>query len=731
MYTGSEDNISNMSVKCNCMRVLVVDEIEAAACDMIADIDSTTQRSAGKLFKYGRHDTTPRAFGGLNVLLLGDFWQLPPMGIAVMSNPFGQKVLESAHANSAMSMFWLAAGTHSLQKWTKTGQRVMHLQVNKRSGRDVWFSQLLDTCRLGSMTMDDYNFLHGFPTKEPPACTACAGAYKHKMGVAIASKDVDWEQAWHEIKAAECKDCQHERARRRRVVGCEDVGGLSVEEARAILDNDRFTDGLFITECNKPVCLYSLTRSRLFAKQRKQQLLWIQAEDSPPHEHFAHYSRADLAEVKAKWLTPTYHARKTGGILSLLPCVFGMPIRVTGGQGADCKACGIHNGTKGWVRGWLLHDEDKKALQKNTEQEVVLAHLPQLIWIETVQELKQQHPNAPHKNWFPLKPVTNLWTLDAAEHMEITRKGFAAVPDFSSTIHVATGRTLNACLPDLGGLEEPPSLAAMMRGYIALSRAVDADGVVIVRPFSPRLFQQGEQPFPTLLLKVLQGQVPESELAARCLETKQNTKHSKEERMLKHMKLQCGLCAAVKNGEDFVKDLPGPFGQNFLQRALAPGPFRRCVVCTGEHREAGAKHVCCGCKRSLPKDCFSASQWKNRFKERHVQCLECAREAELGCSREAKLRCFLCDTMTEAHFSQSAKHNKAGRLARCMDCARPRCSNPSCQTCKICRVPSCRDTEWCEAWWLTSLLKRCVCPITEKPQRFRVEVAVPSVFQTC
>ena len=48
----------------------------------------------------------PRPFGGVNVFFLGDFWQLRPTGqLAIMSNPYGTKVLDSAKANTIMSMF--------------------------------------------------------------------------------------------------------------------------------------------------------------------------------------------------------------------------------------------------------------------------------------------------------------------------------------------------------------------------------------------------------------------------------------------------------------------------------------------------------------------------------------------------------------------------------------------------------------------------------------------------
>ena len=42
-------------------------------------------------------------------------------------------------------------------------------------------------------------------------------------------------------------------------------------------------------------------------------------------------------------------------------------------------------------------------------------------------------------------------------------------------------------------------------------RLVSADGLLIARSFSPLLFRQGEQAFPTLLMKVLQREVSDEE----------------------------------------------------------------------------------------------------------------------------------------------------------------------------------------------------------------------------
>ena len=118
-------------------------------------------------WKYDPKSGQPRVFGGVNTVFLGDFWQLRPTGqIALMSSPFAQKAMENAKAQQIMSMFWDSGISFSLQQWPNK-QRMLHLDVNERSGQDTWFSDILDRCRAGALTEDDYNFLHGYPTRKP------------------------------------------------------------------------------------------------------------------------------------------------------------------------------------------------------------------------------------------------------------------------------------------------------------------------------------------------------------------------------------------------------------------------------------------------------------------------------------------------------------------------------------------------------------------------------------
>ena len=246
-----------------------------------------------------------------------------------------------------------------------------------------------------------------------------------------------------------------------------------------------------------------------------QQLLWIQATDQPPHDYFSEYSAEDLRILKTKWLDPTYHAKKTDGILSLFPWVHDLPCKITNGRGSRCKEFGLHNGARCWLRALSLNSSDLERVRQSDGAELVLGQLPDAIWIESEMDLKKQVPGVP-KNWFPLTPMTNMWSLDKDENIEITRRGYALVPDFASTIHSATGRTLTSAIGDFGNFDEKPSYAAAMRGYIGMSRVQNADGLLISRPFPWKLFMQGVQPFPDLLLKTLKEDATMNELFAEC-----------------------------------------------------------------------------------------------------------------------------------------------------------------------------------------------------------------------
>ena len=70
-------------------RWLIIDEISMISASFLAEIDMRLRDliSTAQPYKM-RSDNLSRPFGGLNVLLIGDFWQLdPPQGVSLASLP--------------------------------------------------------------------------------------------------------------------------------------------------------------------------------------------------------------------------------------------------------------------------------------------------------------------------------------------------------------------------------------------------------------------------------------------------------------------------------------------------------------------------------------------------------------------------------------------------------------------------------------------------------------------
>ena len=167
-----------MHVKCGSLRFIFIDECECVGAGTCIDLETNLLNGVSTRNTYKHHLeerfkrlVTYRSFGGVNTSMFGDFFQLPPAGgTAVMPNPKSQSSLEHANVQNTLMRFWScyddANDVNALQQWQETNCKVMDLQVNHRSGEDVWYSDMLTSCREGNMSMTDWQFLHGLPTEE-------------------------------------------------------------------------------------------------------------------------------------------------------------------------------------------------------------------------------------------------------------------------------------------------------------------------------------------------------------------------------------------------------------------------------------------------------------------------------------------------------------------------------------------------------------------------------------
>ena len=117
-----------------------------------------------------------------------------------------------------------------------------------------------------------------------------------------------------------------------------------------------------------------------------------------------------------------------------------------------------------------------------------------------------------------------------------------------------------------------------------MSRVTDAEGLLLARPLPWKLFQQGPQLFPSLLMDILKEDVSKDHDFAECsrVDAAQRVLRLKESKLwLRNTEgLQCQKCLqefpAAKLLEGVKSDSDLEFGQRFFKYVVAPSLMRMC-----------------------------------------------------------------------------------------------------------------------------------------------------------
>ena len=145
------------STRCQSLRFVIIDEISMISAQMLAQIDLLTAKVVRKRSGYKtRADGSVRPFGGLNILLFGDWWQLKPVsGTALFGDPREAPTQTAYHG---MQLLWGSPPNAVHRCW--------HSEESLRCD-DVWYNDFLGQCRRGDLEVDTYNLFQGYPTTAP------------------------------------------------------------------------------------------------------------------------------------------------------------------------------------------------------------------------------------------------------------------------------------------------------------------------------------------------------------------------------------------------------------------------------------------------------------------------------------------------------------------------------------------------------------------------------------
>eukprot|EP00435_Cladocopium_sp_Y103_P058343 s631_g20.t1 len=583
-------------------RWLILDEFSMVSAELLAQLELRCRELMRDLSvaKYSS-DGRPRPFGGLNVILAGDLYQLPPpKGTFLGDIPWdlvaGRKATKQATALHGQTLLWGGAEAGM--------QGVTELVRCERTG-DMWLTEVQEELRRGQLSNNNHAFLHGAPTTVPGSWTAGRVTCQVPQCAALVTGNVEPRL----IKQQECTVCAKDRKSRELVIPAKPD-----ERCQAALEN-----AVAIFGTNDIKYHVNKRRAMLWASSRGKVVHLAVARDKASATVLQ--EKPDLLAEKLQWLQR--HDKECGGLYGLLPLCVGMPVRAT--EHLDRRR-GILKGCRGTIVGW-------SPCHGAPEDGVVLWNkLPEVVYVKFDTTDSWQIDGMPHSNVYPVAPCKRVWFLDRQSknpQLRVWRTQLPLAPAFAITAHVAQGQTVaEGVLTDLCvGVGGNPFTA-----YVAFTRVKGREHLFIYRAFDAAPFQRGIGLGRDLLLRQLRGdridwkallaKYCEERPCSMCAERKQSTafttgqwKRDDKDRVCRECThyyaaigtpWRCNVCK-LWHAED-------NFPQKHRQRQCSF--FRVCLTCE-------LKKPCVKCGISKAEAEFGPAAWKARNADRRC-CRDCA-----------------------------------------------------------------------------------------------------------
>ena len=372
-----------------------------------------------------------RPFAGVNVLLLGDFYQLPPPSGGYLADvPSSRRPPRLSAAADAEPDLLADYGRNLV--WGGALQGVTELEERERC-KDDWWNEVVDELRRGELSEENWRYLHGKPVEG-------------------------------------CRLTAAERESRRRVIagpGDPRLGEEKFRWAAAIVANN---DAKY--QINKD-------RAEDYSRAAESPLRWSVALDAPSAEVLQTQARGGAGEkgqgargaslraqecdkaARIRWLQ--YHDRDTENLSGMLPLAVGMRVVLADHlDRAEDKL--LLRGSAGRVHSWVWKENDLR---------------PTCVYVK-FDGATWQLDRAPEPGLYPVYPARKVWKLDAKRKkpvLKIARTQLPLAPAYAITAHGSRGKTLPAALVDFN----VDKRTDVTFGTVAASRVRSREDVLILR----------------------------------------------------------------------------------------------------------------------------------------------------------------------------------------------------------------------------------------------------------
>ena len=507
--SSKSDRSSTGAINYDKNRWKFIDEVSLVPAALYARAEEKARRmvpdaaSPSSYFKYAPNGTV-RDYGGINVVVVGDFYQLPPSHGAIslanvptdLFSRFQKSMTNNSNDLRGIELMWA------------DDMQMVELITQVRQEGDFWYRDVLTQMRGGCLSDNYHDFIHGNDTTIPGSYVEQVTTQrKSRYGTlenvvehgVLLCENTNCIRTWTKNKT-ECGICQKHRKSRTLVV-------TGADDPRYDLPN--FRKAVNLVSYNDNRCDMGQKRAVKFARESNQSIAYVIADDRTEDTELI--KAPDLKDRKKMWLT--YHDRKCANMPGKIPLAVGLKLSLTQHVSHQHNLLRYRQGT---VVGWVC-DPRESSRPKDVDC-YVLKYMPLAIIVHfDLQEGEDPWQIADLKpGHFVVRPwKAEKWYLDqgktkggAKATKLIKRKQFPLTTGDSATINSRQGFTEhNGILVSFANMvrghsddDDLNSNTAAIGAYVAFSRTKSHKDVLCMNPFPKELFQKGPMRNVDLLL---------------------------------------------------------------------------------------------------------------------------------------------------------------------------------------------------------------------------------------